>query len=65
MVTEIERKLPNPIRIKWSDEFMEEDVERSSKEMFDAFMKFLLKTQRKVEFHSLDTKQSHGQNQNK
>ena len=65
MVTEIERKLPNPIRIKWSDEFMEEDVERSSKEMFDAFMKFLLKTQRKVEFHSLDTKQSHSQNQNK
>ena len=65
MVTEIERKLPNSIRIKWSDEFMEEDVERSSKEMFDAFMKFLLKTQRKVEFHSLDTKQSQGQNQNK
>ena len=28
-------------------------------------MKFLLKTQRKVEFHSLDTKQSHSQNQNK
>ena len=41
MVTEIERKLPNPIRIKWSDEFMEEDVERSSKEMFDAFMNSL------------------------
>ena len=32
--------------------------------MFDAFMKFLLKTQRKVKLHLLDTKQSHGQNQN-
>ena len=42
------------MRIKWSDEFMEEDEDRNSKEMFDAFMKFLLKTQRKVEFHSLD-----------
>ena len=62
MVTEIERKLPNLVRRDWSCEFMAEDKERSSKEMFDAFMKFLLKTQRTVEFHSFDSKQSHGQN---
>ena len=61
MVTEIERKLPNLVRRDWSHEFMQEDVEKSPKEMFDAFMKFLLKTQRMVEFHSLDTKQCSGQ----
>ena len=61
MVTEIERKLPNLVRRDWSDEFMEEEEERSPKEMFDAFMKFLVKTQRKVEFHSLETKQTGGQ----
>ena len=51
MVTEIERKLPNLVRRDWSNEYMEDETERSSKEMFHAFMKFLLKTQRKVEFH--------------
>ena len=61
MVTEIERKLPNLVRRDWSHEFMQEDEERSPKAMFDAFMKFLLKTQRMVEFHSLDTKQCSGQ----
>ena len=33
MVTEIERKLPNLVRRDWSDEFMMEDKEKSSKEM--------------------------------
>ena len=61
MVTEIERKLPNLVRRDWSYEFMEEEEEKTPKEMFDAFMKFLQKTQRKVEFHSLDTKQSGAQ----
>ena len=62
MVTEIERKLPNLVRRDWSNEYMEDETERNSKEMFHAFMKFLLKTQRKVEFHSFDSKQSPGQN---
>ena len=43
MVSEIEKKLPNYVRQDWADEYMAEDKERTSKEMFDTFLKFLLR----------------------
>ena len=58
IVSELEFKLPTLVQRDWTKHIMEDEEEKSTKEVFDAFMKFLKKTKKQVEYQSSESRQS-------